>query len=128
MSICLPNTGSVAVILRSNARCSSSMENHAFDVKSGVDIDNISCNCSCIVAGQQKGRASKLLGINRSPEWRPSLCLVQKFIEMLDPGCRACPYGPGEMGRASGRERVWWYVVFSVVAVYFKKKKIRTYK
>src|SRR3546814_4729955 len=71
------------------------MENHAFDVKSGVDIDNISCNCSCIVAGQQKGRASKLLGINRSPEWRPSLCLVQKFIEMLDPGCRACPDGTG---------------------------------
>src|SRR3546814_8232272 len=98
MSICLPHTGSVAVILRSNARCSSSMENHAFDVKSGVDIDNISCNCSCIVAGQQKGRASKLLGINRSPEWRPSLCLVQKFIEMLDPGCRACP--DGKIGRA----------------------------
>src|SRR3546814_18392796 len=70
-------------------------ENLAFEVKSGVDIDNISCNCSCIVAGQQKGRASKLLVINRSPEWRPSLCLVQKFIEMLDPGCRACPDGTG---------------------------------
>ncbi len=60
------------------------MESHAFDMKSGVDVEHFTGHRRRIVAGQQERRSPDLTRIDESPQGRAARGLVEDLVEMLD--------------------------------------------